>query len=48
MTAGIAILALIRIRAGGPQTGVGTPKKAVRARRKTATKSTRTARRVGS
>jgi len=27
MTAGISILALIRIRAGGPQTGIGAPKK---------------------
>jgi len=30
MAAGVSILALIRIRAGGPQTGIGAPKKSAR------------------
>ncbi len=34
MTAGIAIIALIRIRGGGPQTGVGAPKNKKRASRR--------------
>jgi len=37
MTAGIAILALIRIRAGGPKRGVGVIKKAIKRRVKPAT-----------
>jgi len=40
MTAGVSILALIRIRAGGPQVGIGAPKKS--AKRKPA-KSKKTA-----
>lgn len=44
MTAGIAILALIRIRAGGPQTGIGATKKSpARASRATKSKSSSTA-----
>ena len=41
MTAGVAILALIRIRAGGPQIGIGAPKKTKTAARKPRAKTTR-------
>lgn len=47
MTTGIAILALIRIRAGGPQTGIGAPKKTRRRPRKSTSRSRQAAGKVG-